>query len=69
MHLEYLNKFIAVNDSIFNSDKNKQIAEMQGKYDSESKQKEIELQQIEIEKQNAEVAHQTTQKIGFGIEI
>ena len=64
---EYLHKYIAVNDSIFNSDKSQQITEMQEKFDSESKQTEIELQQIEIAKQNSEVAHQTKQKIWFGI--
>ncbi len=63
----YYKKFIAINDSIFNREKNNQIAEMQEKYDSEAKQREIELQQTEIEKQKAEAAHQTKQKIWFGI--
>ncbi len=63
----YFEKYIAINDTIFNREKNHQISEMQEKYDSEAKQQEIELQQIEIEKQNAEVAHQTKQKVWFGI--
>jgi len=63
----YYEKFIALNDSIFNREKNHQITEMQEKYDSEEKQQEIELQQVEIEKQNAEVAHQAEQKVWFGV--
>ncbi len=38
---------------------------MQEKYDSESKQAEIELQHIEIEKQNAEVEHQTKDLVWY----
>jgi tetratricopeptide (TPR) repeat protein len=63
----YYKKYIAINDTIYNRERNNQIAEMQEKYDSESKEKEIKLQTIEIEKQNAEVQHQTKQKIWFGI--
>ncbi len=64
---KYFEKYIAINDSIFNTEKNKQITEMQEKYDSEAKQQEIELQQIEIEKEKAKVDYQTKQKIGFGV--
>ena len=64
---EYYEKYVVINDSIFNRDKSRQIAEMQEKYDSESKQQEIELQQIEIEKEKEKVAYQTKQKIWFGV--
>lgn len=63
----YFEKFIAINDTIFNREKSHQIAEMQEKYDSEAKQQKIELQQIEKEKLNADLTHQTKQKIWFGI--
>lgn len=64
---KYYTKYIAINDTIFNREKNNQISEMQEKYDSEAKQKEIELQQTEIDKQKAEAEHQTRQKIWFGV--
>src|ERR1051326_9016080 len=40
---EYLHKYISLKDSIYTDNIAKQIAEMQSKYDSEKKQKEIEL--------------------------
>jgi len=64
---KYLKLFIAVNDSIYNSDKHKQIADIQEKYDTEKKQKEIELQQAQIAKKNIEVKQQTTQKFALGV--
>jgi tetratricopeptide (TPR) repeat protein len=41
--LEYNNKYIHLKDSLFSEDNNKLIADMQTKYQSEKKQKEIEL--------------------------
>ncbi|MCW2118475.1 tetratricopeptide repeat-containing sensor histidine kinase [Flavobacterium sp. 7A] len=56
--LVYLEKYIALKDSVYNKNRSKQIAEMQTKYDSEKKDKENELlrknsliQELAIEKQ------------------
>jgi serine phosphatase RsbU (regulator of sigma subunit)/Tfp pilus assembly protein PilF len=50
---EYQKDFINIKDSIFNSEKSKQITELAEKYESEKKQKEIELLNKEKEKQTA----------------
>jgi len=63
----YLEKYIILNDSIFNSEKNKQITAMQEKYDSEKKQKEIALLNKEKELKNTELIYQKQQKLGFGV--
>lgn len=67
-----------VKDSMFGEESSKQIAEMQTKYETEKKEKEIELlnknkilQQTEIEKNKAEVKQKKIQRnafiTGFGL--
>lgn len=58
----YQKLFIQVNDSIFNSEKTKQIMELSEKYESEKKQKEIELLNKEKEKQAAISSEQNKKK-------
>ena len=56
--LHYHKKFIAVNDSITDREKNLQFAEMQAKYDLEKKEREIAMQNqaITILNQKAEIS-------------
>jgi len=49
---ENYKKFVALEDSIFSLDSNKQIEEMRTKYETEKKEKEIELLKINTEIQN-----------------
>jgi len=46
---KYYEKFIVINDTIYNTEQNKQLAEMQTKYDTEKKQQELELKSIQFE--------------------
>ncbi|MBI5219878.1 MAG: tetratricopeptide repeat protein [Bacteroidia bacterium] len=63
----YLNHklFKLMNDSIFNEQSSKQIKEMEAKYQSEKKQKEIELKESQLAKKDIEVKQQRTQKLAF----
>jgi len=61
----YLQKYIDIKDTLFNAEKNKQLTEMDTKYQSEKKEKEIlllnknkELQKVEIEKKGEQVKRQ-----------
>lgn len=61
----YQSKYLVLNDSIFNSEKNTKLTEMDTKYQSEKKEKEIqllnkdkELQVIELEKKGEQVKKQ-----------
>lgn len=47
-HLSYVN----IKDTLFNEEKNKQIVEMQTKYETEKKEQQLKIQQGEIEKKN-----------------
>ena len=56
--LEYHERYQALNDSIFNEKNSKQMAELQARYDSEKKDKEIQLlkkneviQQLDLKQQ------------------
>jgi len=53
--LKAYKNFVSVKDSIFNTEKSQQIAEMEAKYETEKKEKENQLllQNIEIQKQTA----------------
>ena len=71
---EFHQLYSQTKDSLLNEESSKQIAEMQTKYETEKKQKEIELlnkdkelQNVELEKKEAEVKKQNTQKIAFGM--
>ena len=64
-----LSEATILKDSIFNEKSTEQINEMQAKYESEKKQKEIEIQKIELARQHAEIKQQTTQKYAYIIVI
>ncbi len=55
--LNYYKKYDAIKDSIYNNEKSRQIADMQAKYDTDRKEKEIALQDqtITILTQKAEI--------------
>jgi len=66
---EYNMVYVQAKDSLLNEESSKQIAEMQTKYDTEKKEKEIELlnkdrelQQTELQKNKAEAKQQKTQR-------
>ena len=46
--LEYYDKWSSTKDTLFNKDKSQQIAELQAKYDSDSKDKQIAVQNAKI---------------------
>ncbi|MFC2111415.1 tetratricopeptide repeat protein [Bacteroidota bacterium] len=60
--LYYFKKFKLLNDSVFNQDKSKQIAEMQTKYETEKKEKENQLLEQENQLQLEEIAKKDAQK-------
>ena len=62
---QYLKLFKLLNDSIYNIESGKQIKEMEAIYQTEKKQKEIELLNKDKELQNAKISKQETQKIGL----
>ena len=62
---DYLYKYDAVRDSVFNADTQKELANMQTRYETDKKEKEIlllnkdkELQQLSINKKNEEMKKQ-----------
>ncbi|MBU0765856.1 MAG: tetratricopeptide repeat protein, partial [Bacteroidetes bacterium] len=68
----YFHLYSEVKDTIINEESRKQIAEMQTKYETEKKEKEIELlnkekqlQAVEIEKRDAEVKKKNIQRNAF----
>lgn len=69
--LKYAELFMATNDSLFRSDKTKAITEMETKYQTEKKQKEIELLEKDKVLQNQEIEKQTVIRnafiVGFGL--
>lgn len=60
--LDYFKKFAAVKDSILNSNSTRQVAEMQVKFDTDKKEKEIELLNKEQKIRNAELEQQKLQR-------
>jgi len=60
--LKYKNAWIEVNDSMYNSEKAKAIADMQTRYESEKKKQKIKLQQVEIERNKQVIAKETAEK-------
>ncbi|MBI5219286.1 MAG: SpoIIE family protein phosphatase [Bacteroidia bacterium] len=62
---EYLLQYITVNDSMFNENITHQIAEMQTKYETEKKEKEIEIKNLQIREEQTQVSKQKTQKYAF----
>ena len=59
---EYLGDYIVANNSLFNEEKNKQIAEMQTRFETEKKEKENALLKKEGERQVAELKQKRTQR-------
>ncbi len=58
---EYLMKMQVLNDSLLNENSNKQIAEMQTKYETEKKDKEIVKQNAKIKNQQIEAEKKATE--------
>lgn len=50
---EYFRLYSAVKDTIFNKEKSEQVAEMQTRFETEKKEKELKLQSVEIENKDA----------------
>ena len=71
--LKYKDSIIIINDSIFNTEKSKAIAEMQTRYESEQKEKQIIKQKSELEKNKLKIKNQQSQRnlfiIGFGLSL
>ncbi|MBI4649010.1 MAG: tetratricopeptide repeat protein [Bacteroidia bacterium] len=70
--LEYYKQYTTLKDSIFNEESHKQITEMQTKYETEKKEKEIELlnkekklQTTELEKKAVEIKKKNIQRNAF----
>lgn len=70
----HLKEFIKINDSIFKQESQKQIAQVEGSFQNEKKQMQIEslnrdkaLKDIELRSQNTKISQQNTQKIIMGI--
>lgn len=59
---EFHKKYTSTKDSLFNEEKNKQITEMQTKYDTEKKENENFLLTMENEVKDLEISEQKTQK-------
>lgn len=52
---EWFSKYITLRDSVFNIEKASQMNELERKFQSERKQKEIEIQQEQLKRQQAEI--------------
>lgn len=59
---DYYNLYHQQYDSLFNSKMSNQIAEMQTKYKTEKKEKEIQLQKIEIEQKGEKIKQKNLQR-------
>lgn len=59
-------QYSAIKDSIYNEESSGQIAEIEGKYQNEKKQLEIEKLEKDTQVQHAELQKQNTQKIALG---
>jgi len=62
---DYENKYAAMKDSIFNEESIKQIAEMQTKYETEKKEKQIEIQSLKLGRQESELKRSKTLQYAF----
>jgi len=64
--LEHYKQYTAVKDSLFNETSSRQIAEMQTKYETEKKEKEIELLNKENEVKDLEITRKTISQYALG---
>jgi serine phosphatase RsbU (regulator of sigma subunit) len=62
---DYLSKYTVLNDSILNKETTQQIAEMDTKYQTEKKDKELTMKDAEIIKQQADASKKATQRNGI----
>ncbi len=60
--LEYKDLWVVMNDSIFNTEKTKSIAEMNTRFETEKKEKQIEQQQIKLKNSQLETAKEKAEK-------
>ncbi|MBI2968100.1 MAG: tetratricopeptide repeat protein [Bacteroidetes bacterium] len=67
--LDCYQTYSAIKDSMLNEQTSRQITEMQTKYETEKKEKEIKLQKAEIEKKEAVIRQQNIQRIALGVGI
>ncbi len=63
--LKYAKQYIETQDSMFNEEKTRALADMETKYESEKKQQEIEKQKILIEKKDVEMKKRNLQRNAF----
>jgi serine phosphatase RsbU (regulator of sigma subunit) len=56
---EYQEKYMEYNDSVFNEKSRQQLLEVETKYQTENREKELKLKNLEIEKYDAEVKSKT----------
>ncbi len=63
--LEFYKLYTLTQDSILNSEKNKQITEMETRYQTEKKQQEIKLLKKDKNLKTIDIKHQTTLKYAF----
>ncbi len=63
--LQYHEKYMSLNDSIYNSDKSKIIEEMKTKFETEKKDKQILQKNSEIEKNMLEIKQKSFQRNAF----
>lgn len=59
---DFFKLYSSVRDSIYNKEKSEQVAEMETRFETEKKEKELKLQSIEIEKMDALFKQQRTQR-------
>lgn len=60
--LDYYNKYIDIKDTLFNETINRQLAEMNARYDSEKKDKELLKKDVEISRQQTEAESRILQR-------
>jgi len=58
-------KYKSLQDSLFNKEKNRQIAETEAKYEANKKQKEIDLQNLELAKKDAKLKRKNTETLAL----
>lgn len=65
--LFYLEKYISWKDTLLNENQQKQVLELEGKFQTEKKELQIENQKKEIDRKNLEVIQQQTEKIAYAV--